>query len=83
MSSKEKLTGVELIDCARANTERGVDTAAVSCGYGSDIASFQQAISQACDEMGVDASNFAEIVDPPKVKKTSGFVIAPDNAANL
>lgn len=83
MSSKEKLAGLELIDCARANTERGLDAAAESCGYGSDIEAFQQAIGRACDDIGIDASTFAGIVDPSTATKTPGFVVAPDSTASL
>jgi hypothetical protein len=34
--------GTDLIDCAKANASKGVETAAKRCGYGQDVSTFEQ-----------------------------------------
>jgi hypothetical protein len=54
MSGNFPLTGIELIDCARANVSAGVAKAAMLCGYASDIDRFREALRQTSKEMGLE-----------------------------
>lgn len=44
MASETPLTGVFLVDCARANAERGLAIATKQCGYGNDTESFKERV---------------------------------------
>jgi hypothetical protein len=48
MTAAQPLKGIALIDCARANAQQGIDTAARLCGYGRDLHTFSRELSQAC-----------------------------------
>jgi hypothetical protein len=54
MSGNFPLTGIELINCARANVSAGVAKAAMLCGYASDIDRFREALRQTSKEMGLE-----------------------------
>lgn len=53
MTSSSPLTGVVLVNCAKANAQAGLAIAAERCGYGSDTETFQAALVSACLDMGI------------------------------
>ncbi|MBD1909975.1 MULTISPECIES: hypothetical protein [unclassified Leptolyngbya] len=68
MASTERLTGSELIDCARANSSQGIRAAASRCGYGSNIAAFEAALREAGEHIGVDIPSFEDLYDTSAVQ---------------
>ncbi len=78
MASSGPLTGSELIDCSKANSNQGVTLAAERCGYGEDITKYEQALKQAGEEMGMNIDSFAALSDSSAEEDTKvGVVIAP------
>lgn len=63
LSGENPLSGAELIDCARANTSAGVETAAQLCGYGSDLDRFRETLKQTLAEMGLSTKSFQKLLD--------------------
>lgn len=63
LSGEIPLTDTELINCARANAAAGIGVAAKSCGYGEDISSFQEALRQAGDDMGLNIKSLSDLID--------------------
>ncbi|MEM7556031.1 MAG: hypothetical protein AAF378_18420 [Cyanobacteria bacterium P01_A01_bin.84] len=62
MSSSSQLTGSELIDCTRASMKRGIEAAARNSGYGDDLKSFENELRKACQSMGINVKDFADLV---------------------
>lgn len=62
MASPNPLTGLELIDCARANSVQGLEVAADLCGYSNDIAGFQQELRQAFSDIGLDYQDLSSLI---------------------
>jgi hypothetical protein len=62
MASPHPLTGLELIDCARANAVQGLDVACELCGYGNDIPAFQQQLRQAFADIGLDYQDLSSLL---------------------
>ena len=84
MAATEPLKGIALIDCAKANAPQGAEEAARLCGYGSDISSFQSALKQAGEDMGVTLDDIEDLItDQFVVKRTQGLEVAPDSPQNL
>lgn len=85
MASSTPLTGVILIDCARANASRGVAIAAQQCGYGSDTAQFQAALQAACREMNITPKDLSDLVEDqsPQWQPPPGIEVAPDSPNEL
>jgi hypothetical protein len=84
MASSSPLTGVVLIDCARANATKGVAIAAQQCGYGDDIPAFQAALRSACHDMGISASELSDLVaDEATWRPKPGLEISPDSPNEL
>lgn len=84
MSASQPLTGLELVDCAKANAMQGIEATAKLCGYGSDIASFQTALTQAGKEMGVELTGLEDLITNHDVaERTQGIEIAPDSSGRL
>lgn len=84
MAAAKPLEGLELVDCARANANQGIETAANLCGYGNDLDGFKQSVKQACDQMGVQFNELSDLVtDQQTVLQTGGIEVAPDTAGNL
>lgn len=72
------LTGVDLIDCARANAKHGVQTAAEQCGYGDNLDQFHQALIAAGQQMGLNIKSIDSlIVDEGSQPGTRSVEIAP------
>lgn len=84
MASETPLTGIELVDCAKANAKQGVETTANLCGYGDRIATFQQALHNACQQMGIEISELSDLItDQQTVIDQGGIEIAPDTPSEL
>jgi len=83
MASSTPLTGVILVDCAKANVENGVDVAAHQCGYGDDVAAFQSALKSACNDMNVDLKEFADLSIDKRVNHRDGIEVYPDTPSDL
>lgn len=84
MASPTPLTGIELIDCARANAAQGVTVAANLCGYGEDITEFQRSLQQACQQIGIEITELSQLItDQQMILQTGGIEVAPDTPSEL
>lgn len=84
MSSQTPLTGLELIDCAKANAAQGPIVAAGLCGYAGDVGEFAEALRQACREIGVEIADLGDLITEQQVVRQSGGIeIAPDTPSEL
>jgi hypothetical protein len=84
MSSSKPLKGIELVDCAKANAPQGIEVAADLCGYGQDTVTFQQALQQACQEIGVEIDELSDLItEQQTVRQVGGIEIAPDTPSDL
>jgi hypothetical protein len=84
MSASKPLTGVELVDCAKANAPQGIEVASEQCGYGEDISKFQQALHQACQAMGVDISELSDLItEQQTTRQIGGVEFAPETQSEL
>lgn len=61
MVAKKPLTGVILVDCAKANAAQGLSIAASQCGYGDDVKGFLSALQAAGKEMGVEIQELEDL----------------------
>ncbi|ABW29967.1 hypothetical protein [Acaryochloris marina] len=83
MAASSPLTGIELINCAKANAKKGTKFAAKQCGYG-DPTQFLNAVQDACQSIGVDIDELQDLVsDPHPAKVISGIEIAPETPTSL
>lgn len=84
MASPTPLHGTDLIDCAKANANQGIETAAELCGYGTDINTFKEELKQACHKIGVEIQELTDLItDQQTVRRYGGIEIAPDTADEL
>ncbi|MEC4892593.1 MAG: hypothetical protein SAL07_20810 [Oscillatoria sp. PMC 1051.18] len=84
MAASEPLTGTDLIDCAKANANQGIETAAKQCGYGDDLSRFQTALKQACHHIGIEISELSDLItDQDNVINKGGVKVAPDTPSSL
>jgi hypothetical protein len=83
MASPTPLIGAELIDCARANGNQGIEVAAQRCGYGEDIATFELELQKAGEHIGTEINSFADLIQTPKDKRNTGVVFAPESPTQL
>lgn len=85
MASSSPLTGVILVDCAKANASSGLAIAAERCGYGTDTAKFQAALRSACSEMNVTINGLSDLDDEPSAQRYAepGIEVAPDTLSEL
>lgn len=83
MASQEPLSGIVLIDCARANANQGVDEAALQCGYGEDTSTFLRELTQACEEAGIRFDTLEDLVPPSTNSIRTGIEIAPETSSEL
>ena len=84
LSGQMPLTGIDLIDCARANAASGLETTAKLCGYGSSLSSFQEALKQAARQMGVKIESLSDLISqPPLLMGEQGIDVAPDTDSSL
>ena len=82
LSGEQPLTGIELIDCARANAYQGVETAAKLCGYGEELSSFQQALKEASQQMGLEIESLLDLRGEPAMGRR-GIDYSPDTSSSL
>jgi hypothetical protein len=84
MASPTPLTGLELVDCARANAKQGTQTAAQLCGYGDNLEQFRQALQQACQQMRVEFHELSDLVKDEQIPlNLGGIEVAPDSNSDL
>lgn len=84
MASHNKLHGIELIDCAKANAKEGIETATELCGYGKDINAFQEELKQACRDIGVEINELSDLITTQQtLRREGGFEIAPESPTEL
>ena len=85
MPSPTPLKGTDLVDCAKANAKQGIETAAFLCGYGTDLNTFKQELSNACEEMNLQVSELNELITTPDPRLNIGVgeVVAPDSPSDL
>lgn len=61
MASEKSLSGAELIDCARANVNEGIEVAAFRCGYGDDIKAFELELQRSAQSLGLEIKDFKDL----------------------
>jgi hypothetical protein len=84
MASDKSLKGIELIDCAKANAQQGISTTAQLCGYGSNLNAFELELKQACQEIGVEINELADLItDRQRTTPQKGLEIMPDTPSQL
>jgi hypothetical protein len=84
MTSSIPLQGTELIDCVRANGNKGIAVVAQRCGYHNDIALFEQELKKAGEAIGVEIQSFNHLVDtPPAGSRKPGIEIALKHQLNF
>ncbi len=84
MAASKQLQGLELIDCAKANAEQGLATAAEQSGYGQNTSLFSQQLKAACQEIGIEITELRDLITPQhEMKQGGGIDIAPDTPGKL
>ena len=83
MASSTPLRGAELIDCAKANSNAGIELAAHRCGYNQDLESFERQLKQDCKRIGIDIHSFNDLIAMQQKVTLPGVEIAPDSKAKL
>lgn len=85
MASPTPLKGTELVDCARANAQQGIETAALQCGYGEDLNTFARELRLACEQMNLQAKELTELITDQDMilNLGTGEIVAPDSASEL
>ena len=84
LSGQIPLTGIDLIDCARANAASGLETAAKLCGYGSSLSDFQFTLKQAGSQMGLKIESLRDLMSKPAaLTNKQGIDVAPDTDSSL
>lgn len=75
----QPLTGIDLIDCARANAQEGLKTVTQLCGYGTDLEGFHHALTEAGHHMGMDIESLDSLlVNADSINRTRKIEVAPD-----
>ena len=84
MAANQPLTGIALIDCAKANAPQGVEEAARLCGYSNNISDFQSALKKAGEDMGVQLDDIQDLItDQFVAKRNPGMDIGPETTSQL
>lgn len=83
MASPIPLSGIELIDCAKANASQGIQVAAAQCGYGGDIVTFERELDAATQKIGVKLHSFQDLNKSAEIQRQPGIEVAPDTATEL
>lgn len=84
MAANQPLTGIALIDCAKANAPQGVEVAARLCGYDTNIAGFQTALKEAGKDMGITLTEVEDLITDQYIAKHNNVLeVAPDSPENL
>lgn len=82
MASSGPLRDTDLIDCARANFTKGIEVTAQRCGYGQDLAAFEQALNQAGEHIGVKIHHFEDLATDQQSDER-GVEVGPDTPTQL
>lgn len=79
------LTGIELIDCAKANAKKGITVAAKQSGYDDNVDLFLENLQQACQSIGVNIEQLEDLVTDQQLLKENnkGIEISPDSPTEL
>lgn len=79
------LTGIELIDCAKANAQKGITVAAKQSGYDDNVNLFLENLQQACQSIGVNIEQLEDLVTDQQLLKENkkGLEISPDSPTQL
>ncbi|MGB3765159.1 MAG: hypothetical protein WA947_01265 [Phormidesmis sp.] len=84
MAANQPLTGIALVDCAKANAQQGVQEAAKLCGYGDNISDFQSALKQAGEDMGVKLDELDDLITDQFIAKRNPVMdIGPETTSQL
>jgi hypothetical protein len=85
MASETPLKGTELVDCAKANANQGIQTAAYQCGYGDNLNQFAQELRNACESMNLQVKELTQLItDQDMILKIgTGEIIAPHTPSEL
>jgi hypothetical protein len=83
MTSQVPLHGTELIDCAQANANQGIRTAAQQCGYRDDTNTFERELTAATAHIGVKVNSFQDLIKITEAGQEWGVEIAPDSDAKI
>ncbi len=83
MSSKIALSGIELVDCANANSQQNVVIVAGLCGFDRDIEAFERELKKAGEEIGIKIPSFSFLMEISKPAQNLGTEIAPDSGSVL
>ncbi len=71
----QPLTKTDLIICARANANRGIEATASLCGYGRDLEGFLKALKQAGQHIGIKVDALDDLIqDIPKAHRTDDYI---------
>jgi hypothetical protein len=79
MTLPNPLQGNELIDCAKANSNQDLSIASERCGYGNNIAKFEEQLRNACQAIGVDVEGFSDLNKDREVEDMGkpAVIVAP------
>ncbi|GAB4548851.1 MAG: hypothetical protein Tsb0014_43520 [Pleurocapsa sp.] len=79
------LQGIELINCAKANAKQGIDVAAKQSGYEQNIDLFQENLTKACQDIGININEFEDLITDQQIAQENRKVIdiSPDTNSNL
>lgn len=77
------LHGTDLIDCAKANANKGIEVASQRCGYENDITTFERELKKAYDYIGVEFQGFSNMTVDRTTEQEAGVIIAPETRTQL
>lgn len=85
MTANNMLLGIELIDCAKANAKQGIEVAARQCGYENNLSLFTKNLTEACQQIGVNIQELADLITDQQIAKETrrNIEIAPETATEL
>jgi hypothetical protein len=83
MTASQPLTGLDLIDCARANSTQGLEVAAKQCGYGQETDHFIECLQAACTDIGIEVQELKDLIVQQQARQVPGIEIAPDSPSEL
>lgn len=79
-----RLSGIELISCAKSVASRGLEEASRQCGYGQDTQAFFNELVQACQGLGISIHSINDLVtDQENLIRKGGVEVAPDSSTEL
>jgi hypothetical protein len=82
MTNSIPLSGIELVDCARANAKHGLAIASQQCGYDKDYQQFESELQKACKGMGIELDDFTDLLKEAQNNEL-GVEISPNSATQF